>query len=505
MRANADIKRARSKPNGGIDEHLPPSTPGHPQDPNARCPSDKFDICCPCQEWSISYRLKCKLGPHLIVVLPSHVDTWVNNFFKMFGRENQPQDLTLGIEWHGASRASLKRLAVTDELRKRCLVNDKWKPSLGQENIIILSTTNGTTFQRCLYKKEFEYTTVRKTENGEEEQVSKTRPALAVCWASVSLDEAHTLQRPSNFVMKSIAGMDRWFYLQHEHIKDPNAFLPINDANSIPIKWFLTGTPWERSPLNMEAHLHCLRLESWFDISSKFHGLTAENFQKVITLHTTIVKAVEAGENISVSSAECRKLISNIRRLLPLFMIRRTDETKMWGERLLDLPPLHVAWRHFNTPLEFQKDVALKRARVAQKEIEQYRQQLNEWRSKFRSRPINQRPPKPSAPTSDTRKKAPNLKLRTIATFPALVNYLYDDNGELIPNALTIDDMEAREGIFLRDLNFILDNSPKYQELLRLIDGTWPAQGEPGHFRKGIDKLVTVSGYPICAWLIDEV
>ncbi|KAL9635529.1 MAG: hypothetical protein Q9204_002594 [Flavoplaca sp. TL-2023a] len=504
VRAWDDVDQARARPDGGGDEHLPASTPDHPQDPHARCPSDKFTVQCPCQEWSFSHRLRCKLGPHLIVVPASMIDTWINNFHKIFGFKDRPHDMTLGLQWYGSTRASLKHLAVTKELEERCVVNDAWCPYVGQENIIILTTTNVKTFPQSQYKKTFRFTTLVEDAHGVSNEVDTSREADAVCWASISLDEAHKIQNASNAVITAIANTDRRFWRQSDLLDDRNAHLPVNSRSSVPNKFFLTGTPWERSPLNMEGHLHCLRQPGWSRPDSPFHGLTVDNFADLTKRHGNIIKAIENEQAISVSSTDCRKLITDIRSLLPLFMIRRTDESVMWGKRLIPLPPLHVDWRAFETPRQYREAITANRQMEAHKELTRYQEAYQNWAKKNQKLPSEHQSAKPAAPTSSMRKKAPNLRLRTVATFPALVDYLRDENDDLVPSALTIEDIDKRRDLFLRNLGPILDNSPKYQAILELIDGIWPAPNEPGHFRKGHDKLVVVSVFPIAAWLVTE-
>ena len=83
-----------------------------------------------------------------------------------------------------------------------------------------------------------------------------------MCWAWASVTKDNRLQSVCNFVITTIAGTDRWFYKQDEHIKDINTGLPIDGPASIPTKCLITGTPWKRSLLNLEACLHRLRQTS---------------------------------------------------------------------------------------------------------------------------------------------------------------------------------------------------------------------------------------------------
>lgn len=52
-------------------------------------------------------------------------------------------------------------------------------------------------------------------------------------------------------------------------------------------------------------------------------------------------------------SQEAMDIIKEIRRIIQLFMIRRTDESMIFGYRVVNLPKLSFTWSHFTTPVKF--------------------------------------------------------------------------------------------------------------------------------------------------------
>ena len=70
----------------------------------------------------------------------------------------------------------------------------------------------------------------------------------------------------------------------------------------------------------------------------------------------------------------------------------------------------------------------------------------------------------------------------------------------------TTKDLNKRKDLFTRELSTILADSPKYQALLKLLQGSWPM--DPAKTRSKMtpeDKLVVISNFLRCAWLIAQV
>lgn len=82
-KALAEVEEDRRAERG---KHLAPDAPT-----NARCPTEPFIIACPCSKQSPShpdYLLPLR-GPTLILVPARLIDTWINEFEKVFGEDSE--------------------------------------------------------------------------------------------------------------------------------------------------------------------------------------------------------------------------------------------------------------------------------------------------------------------------------------------------------------------------------------------------------------------------------
>ena len=144
----------------------------------------------------------------------------------------------------------------------------------------------------------------------------------------------------------------------------------------------------------------------------------------------------------------------------------------MFDHRVVDLPPLHIERMDFETPSILAPMIAELRKGVAAREKTKYQQALEKWRVNHMRKPVDQRPPQPTAPNDIQRTKTPNHQLRILADFPYLIHYLFDSNtGVQIADAFTQEDINERKDLFLEDLDNILKSTPKYQGLLDILHG----------------------------------
>lgn len=107
-------------------------------------------------------------------------------------------------------------------------------------------------------------------------------------------------------------------------------------SNASTLKWCLT----------------CLRLVK---IYTKASGDELKNIVERSRLGSALKEfRNELDKSMDIKSPEVQKVIQEIRDILPLIMMRRTDESVLFGRPVVKLPPLKVVWQAFTTPPELQ-------------------------------------------------------------------------------------------------------------------------------------------------------
>lgn len=129
----------------------------------------------------------------------------------------------------------------------------------------------------------------------------------------------------------------------NNHLTGSDRPRPTPIANSVPVKWVLSGTPWEKSPSDLAGPLSTVERPSWSNVRSPFALCTATSIQSLALRHKTLLLDVSRGK-ISGSHQDCKNLSTAMAQMLPRFILRRTDETKLFGRRVNKLPPLEMLW-----------------------------------------------------------------------------------------------------------------------------------------------------------------
>lgn len=83
---------------------------------------------------------------------------------------------------------------------------------------------------------------------------------------------------------------------------------------------------------------------------------------------------------------------------------------------------------------------------------------------------------------------------------------MYDEEGNAVDSAFTAKDLGNRVSLYWEHLFCMLEESPKYEAILQILQGSWPLEDADKESRiKHDDELVIISNFPICTWLINEV
>ena len=81
-------------------------------------------------------------------------------------------------------------------------------------------------------------------------------------------------------------------------------------------------------------------------------------------------------------------------------------------------------------------------------------------------KPTYQRAAQPAALSEHYRNQEPSYRLRILADYPGLIDYLHYNNSGLISSAFTQIDLHNRKAVFEENLASSLETSPKYQTIV---------------------------------------
>ena len=418
--------------------------------------------------------------------------------------DKQPKScflLQVRIAWGAAEKNKrLRQYSLTEDVKKALLVNDQWLVKARHSSIFILTSQHQATFSKVQLKKEWSWDEVDENEAPQ----TWSQPYPAVYFGSVYVDEAHRLRSKTNPVMAFLREVNDWFVQEPAGGKGELS-IPPTRPKYVPVKWFITGTPWERSPEDFAAALQTIESADWSNPRSPYYSLRHENIVELAKEHDThLKKALKEEEDLDRSHGI--QIIDKIRSIIQLFMIRRTDDSYIHGYKVVGLPQCTVEWANFSTPPSSAARIDVYRKKVSKEERKAYLKAINRWKTANLHKPVQKRDRQPEAPLDHTRRIAPSYQLRILADFPGLINHLFDNDGEPLASAFTIADLDKRKSLFEHALPSILATSPKYQAVLDLVNGSWPTDpAQNASLMKPTDKLVVITCFPIAAWLIAEV
>ena len=420
----------------------------------------------------------------------------------MFNKQPKTRFLLhVKIAWGAAEKNKrLRQYSLTEDDKKALLVNDEWLVTAKHSSLFLLTSQHQATFSKVQLQKEWTWENIDQNK----EPPFWSRPYPAVYFGSIYVDEAHRLRKTTNPVMAFLREVNSWF-VQEPVDREGELSVPPQRPRYVPVKWFITGTPWERSPDDFAAALQTIEVADWSNPSSPYYSLRHENIVELAKEHEShLKKALKAEED--PDSSHGIQIINKIRSIIQLFMIRRTDDSYIHGYKVVRLPQCTVEWAEFTTPTSLAARIDGYRKQVSKEEREAYLKAIKKWKEANLHKPIQKRDRQPEAPLDHNRRTAPSYRLRILADFPGLIDHLFDDNGGQLPSAFTIADLDERNVVFKHALPSILATSPKYQAIVKLVNGSWPTDPvNNASLMKPTDKLVVITCFPMSAWLIAQV
>lgn len=112
--------------------------------------------------------------------------------------------------------------------------------------------------------------------------------------------------------MKLLRGMYHWFvrYYSNKTYRRPPKI-----RQSFHAKWFLSETPWEKSPDDLAGSLAALEIPSWTSVQNPYMKLSRSNMRRLALRHKKLMALVEKGE-INGTHQDFTKLSDDMAQLI---------------------------------------------------------------------------------------------------------------------------------------------------------------------------------------------
>lgn len=498
------------------NHHLLAGTVEEPQPKYAVCPSaSRIPIQCPCIENSIAHGLakRARAGPCLGVIPPQLMHQWASeadrliDFDGNFCRENGRKDLTGLPELHmfvahGTNKAPADDFVVTHLKAKLEREPDRDRPGRylpieyvnyrGSERILVLTTP--LSLQGHVLKP---YSTRLRsfwTSQNKERKTPKVEDHMshALAWGIMFRDEFH---KDKGLTTK----VSEYFRQAYVHSHSSSGSHPLN-----PIKWALSGTPFDTTPMDLLSHIQALETPEWSSRSHPLRGCTGSSLENLGVRWSQIVpKDITSAKAAVITINEYAR---SLNQLLQPLMIRRMGYDMFWDERIVQLDKCIVHSVRFKTPLDYAYAVG-KIAEETEQEIEaEFQRQLRQWNKGA------QRTPRPQRQNVRAINGDAHFRYRICATFPAFAD-LYVDNPEMDFKKETIDRLgllqnpdEMEASVYSKELERLTVNAPKLRwirDYLENIHRINTAPGRDGSVSR--EKVVIFSNSPAIAMVINLV
>jgi SNF2 family DNA or RNA helicase len=413
--------------------------------------------------------MKPKKGPVIIFVPAKLLANWVQEWFKFIDESNEKLQMKLLVGYGSPVKGAtqLRNSDYIDNLRSPLIEGGNSLPQEGQERYVVLTTVGSYDRQVSRFLKHFIHKGKPAKGLGSRSKTPPPDVYSAVSWGRLFRDEFHE-QKNSGTAALNV----------------------IQNIPGMPYRWFLSGTPFEVSPMDISAYMRTLESASW-QTHDQLRSCTTEAMSKLSSEFATLSRRGQTGE-------EFDKVATSFRRVLQQLMIRRTDQSKWFGKPVVELPP-HES-RDIQCPL-------LPRYLPMVKELEQrgrnvfrqiYKQATKEKRGRQKKGKF------------DVQKMAMNLyyrssishKLRLIASFPALVDFVSDLGMELTWEELRsygLRDEDLDKTPYIQHLDDIIASSSKATEIRQLVDSL------KTDYLNRPEKLVILTCFPTAVILLYRV
>ena len=306
-------------------EHLPKGTKAEPQSDGAKCPSgNKYGIECACVDAGPAARMRPKNGANLIVVPAGLVANWLAEI-------NRHMDLYDDIcDWqirHAYADKKMNKLAtrLTDDDAhllepQRNGNSDTYRSTIGQCRLVCI-TTRGC--YNAYVAGQIGQWILPPKAKPRSRQKPREFHRRKIAWGRVAADECHT-------EVSHAAG---------------TIFLFRSFGASVR-KWFLSGTPFERSPAQMASWVSSLFDEWWNKPEPSYAWPEKATHRQDLKLCTpkALKDLGKAHERIvdgtEKNSRAISRHISNLTTVLRTLWIKRdADRSRFFDQPLTPLVP----------------------------------------------------------------------------------------------------------------------------------------------------------------------
>ncbi|KAI9840211.1 MAG: hypothetical protein M1837_001839 [Sclerophora amabilis] len=446
--AHNDVARARKE--GDTGTHLPEGTTENPQPPDARCPKpNRVPICCPCVDAGPSAKLLPKLGPVLIIVPPTLLINWLDEWNKVV-EDEKFTPLRMKI-FHQHGKAS-----VSDRIKEEEKCQIRHKDGFAQarsERFVVLSSSQS--YDRQVYQE------LRIQEPVPQPRPRKYTPRYydGVIWGRIIRDEFHQEK-----------GRDA---------KTPNLF---QNFLGRPFTWMLSGTPFEVSPADMESYIKALQTDHW-EKDPTFARCTAPRVKELGRWFKTALKN-KKNRDITTIAKRFGFILRNL-------MIRRRKDSEWFDQPIIELPPhtsrdvdCRPATKHYQGFIEKMEQELTEGLQEAQR----HRTQV--WAA------MGGEGSQPTVNIGIWFAKA--HRLRIVTTIPALAKLSVEEGLRLTSQELKDNKWveEPTKSPYYKKLDELVESSDKLQKVGKILSqlGTdW--QGQP-------ERIIIMSGSPVVVMVI---
>ena len=235
-----DVFRARKEKD--YTKHLKKGTRQEPQPSDAKCPSgNEYGIECACVDAGPAARMRPRTGANLIVVPAGLVANWLSEINKHLDLGNKTCDWQVR---HAYADNKINKLATRLTANDRHLLEPifnedrmSYIPAVHQSRLICVTTRGCYTGHIVNVMR---HSVLPPKASKKARQKPRVWVNWKIAWGRVAADECHTEVSPG-------AGTIHLFRSLGPNVR----------------KWFLSGTPFERSPAQMGSWVSSLYHETW--------------------------------------------------------------------------------------------------------------------------------------------------------------------------------------------------------------------------------------------------
>ena len=356
---------------------------------NKECPSlNRFGIQCPCIPKGVARQLYNAKGPTLLLLPPAILPQWLSEFKKHVDLKDTISQWTIRCAHTASARAS-NIPKPTKEDYQYLNPDRQFKDGLSSGFLCFTTTSSYTgQIEATLGDVRIDKSLVGK------KQINPWKLA----WARIIVDEAH----------KEVAMSTKGSLVANLY---PNA-----------AKWFVSGTPFERGPSQMQCWLSRISAHSWYkkkaresdywpNVEERKRGWAAVQDNPLLALNKNHTKMVDGNIN-AFPKQERSAHTAELSLILKTWWIQRdAEKSRFFGRPLVILPPRTHENIKCRLPKRYQDRLNYQSMTVNSKVLKSLTHSFKEWER----RPTGTEPaPKINRWLNEQR------RLRIVTSFPAL-------------------------------------------------------------------------------------